>query len=329
MTPAAREQAASKWVVRTGGRLPADNQWPEFTAWYAQAANARLFDEMAALWGQLDQVDGPALRANSAQQKTQRRTRRRMASTLAATALALVAAWVAVPSAGNGIGLAQLVDRWRADLYTATAEVRSQTLPDGSTVILDAGSAIALDFSAERRDLRLLYGHARFSVAHDTTRPFAVHAAGTVATALGTVFEVDATRPEQVEVTVLESRVAVECARCGSLAAPASRVLEAHQLASATPNGLAVGTAPVADALDGWMNAQLSFDDVPVAVAAAQLQRWGAPRVLWLGDSGKQHVSAVVDAHDPDAALTLLLQAAGLRSTHLPGMVVVRLATSP
>ena len=52
---------------------------------------------------------------------------------------------------------------------------------DGSIVYLNARSRIRVDFSREARDVELDQGEAVFKVAHDTARPFRVHAAGAIA----------------------------------------------------------------------------------------------------------------------------------------------------
>src|SRR3546814_19997131 len=64
-------------------------------------------------------------------------------------------------------------------------------LEDGTRVALMDGAKIDPKFSPGERRVILIGGRARFTVAHDTTRPFRVEAAGSETTALGTIFEVD------------------------------------------------------------------------------------------------------------------------------------------
>ena len=55
-----------------------------------------------------------------------------------------------------------LVVRLQSDQLTATAEVRSVALDDGSVVMLGADSAIAVRYQDAGRDVRLLKGEASF-----------------------------------------------------------------------------------------------------------------------------------------------------------------------
>jgi transmembrane sensor len=75
----------------------------------------------------------------------------------------------------------------------------SHALPDGSLVELKEGSRIAVDFSAEQRQVRLV-GEAHFQVARDAARPFVVNAQGVMVRAVGTAFSV---RVDSDEVQVL------------------------------------------------------------------------------------------------------------------------------
>ncbi len=67
---------------------------------------------------------------------------------------------------------------------------RSLRLADGSGVKLAPDSRIEVMFGDRERRVALLRGRARFTVARDASRPFAVAAGGGAVVALGTVFEV-------------------------------------------------------------------------------------------------------------------------------------------
>ena len=72
-------------------------------------------------------------------------------TTISAVGLAACLLAVAVPS---------LLVRLEADYLTTTAQSRLVTLEDGTTVYLAADSAIKTEFSASRRQVRLLAGEA-------------------------------------------------------------------------------------------------------------------------------------------------------------------------
>ncbi|WP_454798425.1 FecR family protein [Novosphingobium lindaniclasticum] len=82
-------------------------------------------------------------------------------------------------------------------------------LSDGSLVTLRPGSVLALSFSADRRELRLEKGEARFEVAHEV-RPFVVEAGGGSVTARGTVFDVRIAGNREVFVELVRGAIDVE-----------------------------------------------------------------------------------------------------------------------
>lgn len=65
-----------------------------------------------------------------------------------------------------------LHERWGSDLRTGTAERRTFRLDDGSTLLLNAESAVDLDFSTNQRRVQLLRGAVLAEVSKDTARPF-------------------------------------------------------------------------------------------------------------------------------------------------------------
>ena len=85
------------------------------------------------------------------------------------------------------------------------------TLHDGSKVMLNSGSTLRYikNFESNRRMLQLT-GEAYFEVAKDSLRPFTVIANGLMTTALGTAFNVSAYGEEDVNVSLVEGKVAIE-----------------------------------------------------------------------------------------------------------------------
>lgn len=87
----------------------------------------------------------------------------------------------------------------------------TMTLQDGSKVMLNSGSSIRYlkNFETDQRIL-FLEGEAYFEVARDTLRPFSVIAGGTKTTALGTAFNISSYKNENINVSLVEGKVAVE-----------------------------------------------------------------------------------------------------------------------
>jgi len=91
---------------------------------------------------------------------------------------------------------------------TQVGEQRLAQLPDGSSVQINTNSQVEIDFTRDKRKVRLLKGEAHFSVAHDKSRPFEVFAGSGMVRAVGTAFSVYL-KDQQVEVTVTEGRVEI------------------------------------------------------------------------------------------------------------------------
>lgn len=83
--------------------------------------------------------------------------------------------------------------RLSADYRTDVAELQHVVLEDGSRVTLDAASALTIDFTAGRREVRILAGRAFFQVVSSVQRPFVVVASDVEVTVTGTSFSVGAT----------------------------------------------------------------------------------------------------------------------------------------
>src|SRR5690606_36114713 len=55
---------------------------------------------------------------------------------------------------------------------TATGEQRTVELPDGSSIQLNTGTVVEVDYRRDARRLRLVEGEALFDVAEEPSRPF-------------------------------------------------------------------------------------------------------------------------------------------------------------
>lgn len=146
----------------------------------------------------------------------------------AAAALTLAAGLTALGTNANFWPDGLLADG--ESFVTATAEQRRITLTDGSHVLLDAESALRVDYGDDARNLVLKRGQAQFQVAPDAGRPFIVEAGGSTVRALGTEFQVRVDDGEAI-VTLLEGKVRVDVPGLfgGMLAPPRREVLAPGQ----------------------------------------------------------------------------------------------------
>ena len=92
---------------------------------------------------------------------------------------------------------------------TGVAEHSDITLPDGSHIQMGARSKVTIDYTPQRRELRLVWGEAYFSVQKDPNRPFLVNVLNETITALGTAFDVRTTN-KRVVVAVADGAVRVD-----------------------------------------------------------------------------------------------------------------------
>lgn len=161
----------------------------------------------------------------------------------------------------------------QARYSTAVGERRSITLADGSIATLSTDSVLRVTEWGQRRGLVLERGEAFFEVAKDPEHPFVVAVSGRTVTALGTAFNVrrDADR---WSVGLLEGKIRVGDAQGGASIdlLPGSR-LEQREGAAWT-----LAPADVA-ALSAWRTGSLVFDDQPLSVIVAELNRYSTQKV--------------------------------------------------
>jgi transmembrane sensor len=94
---------------------------------------------------------------------------------------------------------------------TEVGDYREITLSDGTVLELNTDSQIEIDYSEERRKVRLLNGEAFFQVAHNANRPFIVYANEKAVRAVGTAFVVRLS-DKALEVLVTEGKVELSAA---------------------------------------------------------------------------------------------------------------------
>jgi transmembrane sensor len=185
-------------------------------------------------------------------------------------------------------------------------------LSDGSRLSLDADTAVQVRYRRERRDLVLQRGRARFLVAKDPMRPFAVAAGGRVVVAVGTQFSVERVGT-QVRVVLFEGKVAVLSDRAGGggltpvqvgpTAAPADQVLKPGGELVLTGTGAAAQlVAADLGRSQAWEGGQLVFADEPLAQAVERVNRYAdQPVVVADAAAGQVLINGVFTAGDTRA----------------------------
>jgi ferric-dicitrate binding protein FerR (iron transport regulator) len=148
--------------------------------------------------------------------------------------------------------------------YTTLSGETYFRLPDGSTILLNAGSSLSYSdsFGVNNRKV-VLNGEAYFDVVHDPAHTFTVHSGSVVTSVLGTAFNVKAYSDQnQVIVTVVQGKVRVSDEnRTFATITPNQQVIvdmtthEAEQVIVNTASELA------------WKEPYVILDNVPVPAA--------------------------------------------------------------
>ena len=202
--PEDTEREAGDWFARMNADDVSADDHARFEAWLrAHSCNVKAYAELCATWKEL-RKSGPLVRAvyfgqvmNAASTRSVR-SRRWLAGAVAATIGAIVL----------GVGWNLYKQKEETRFQTAIGEQAAVALPDGSSFDLNTNSRVEVDYSQRSRVVHLERGEAYFKVAHDTHRPFWVHAGDRWVRAVGTAFNVYL-RPAGVEVTVRDRKSVV------------------------------------------------------------------------------------------------------------------------
>jgi transmembrane sensor len=309
--PGDTEREAGDWFARMNADDVTADDHGRFEAWLrAHACNEKAYAELTATWSELVKA-GPLVRAvhfgqvmNAASASARSvRSRRWLAGALAATIGALA------------LGMAWNVYRQKeaTRFQTAIGEQAAVALPDGSSFDLNTNSRVEVDYSQRTRVIRLERGEAYFKVAHDTHRPFWVHAGDRWVRAVGTAFNIYL-RPAGVEVTVSEGTVNVVNASADE--SPPADAAYARSAASVTAGEQADahGGADVIHALDttqlsrllAWRKSSLYFQDEPLGEVVNELMRYTTLRIAIADASLRQLPVGGTFQTSPEGAEALL-----------------------
>ncbi len=217
---------------------------------------------------------------------------------------------------------------------TGVGERRVVALADGSKISLDAATEVDVRYRKDRRELRLVQGRAKFSVARDPTRPFSVAAADKVVVATGTEFSVEKLG-DDVHVILYEGHVAVLSRAAPDRPAAPLRLKTGASTADQvlTPGRELVARvdAPVADVAPtdvarsvSWEAGQIVFDDEPLTSAVERINRY-ADQPVEVADAaaGRLRVNGVFTAGDTRAFIEGAVGILPLKAQTVDGRTVL------
>lgn len=284
-----------EWLMRLEGAPDDPALRAEFEGWLSQSdSRRRAYAAVERVWGSSARL--PPLTPERREAARPAKTRRRIHSRRAALVIAAMAACIAL------FALPSLQLRLSADHMTGTAELRDFVLEDGSRIAMDAGSALAVDYTAARRNVRLLSGQAYFEVIPSPQRPFVVTAGSVDVTVTGTALDV-ATSQAGVAVSVRSGAVTVTRNGSEKLAA-----LSAGQRLKIAREGLVSRGAIDPGDVGAWRDRRVVVYDARLRDVVEQVGRHMSGVIVFADSTiADSLVSGIVDLERPADALRALV----------------------
>lgn len=296
---------AADWLIALHYEEPSAGDRAAFDRWRQQsAAHGAAWLRAESMLGAFAQV--PADVCRKALASPPRPARRRSLALLGSLLVAAPASWLA---------WRELHWReWMADHVTATGEQRSITLPDGSRLTLNTGSAVAIRFTGEERRVRLLAGEILVTTQTDP-RPLLVQTRQGTVQALGTRFSVRRVDEGTTRVAVFEHAVAIRTSqgttrRLGKGHAADFGAAEIGAFAAVDP-GAAL-----------WERGTLLARNMRLADVLAEMARFRRGALHCDPAVAQLRVSGALSLKDTDASLQLLAQSLPVRIARQAGGAV-------
>ncbi|OZI44778.1 hypothetical protein CEK29_08770 [Bordetella genomosp. 5] len=309
---AAIMEAAVNWQVRLEAGRMTEADRAEFQRWHdADPRHAQAWRRVTGVLQQplsvMRELDGPSHGQLVAARKTLLQTRRRRllqgALVLAGTAGAALLALDRVRPMG------QLL----ADLRTGTGERRAFDLPDGSHALLDARSAIDLDFSRSRRRVALRAGGMIAEVQAQSAPDVMVDTPYGTLRSAGGRFMV-AYHGESVRVVALAGPLSVQAEDGGQTTLQPSRGLQLSRRGLQTLPG-------DARALASWETGMLAVENAPLEDVVQALQAYYVGILRVAPEARRLPVFGVFALDDPEQAIQVLAASLGLRTRRLGWLI--------
>jgi transmembrane sensor len=306
---------AEGWVARLDAPHAGPAEAAAFDAWCARDPAhrpayraARQLHDMARRLRDNDMLRAASRRA--LRDTARRRTARRWWFGSAAVAAALL---VALPAVWWYLRTPMVTADYATQTHIATV-----TLPDGTRMVMDAGTQAAIRFDGGLRQVLLERGRVQFQVGK-AEAPFEVRAGDVRVHDIGTTFQVDR-NDAGTRVALLEGQVTVSDARL-----PATRTLTHTQSVRVAADGHLDETLPLDTAeAEGWTNGRLVFRGERLADLLATMNRYASRRItLANAGMGELRVSGSFHAGDQDALVSALVTGWQLQPERLGDGTVV------
>jgi len=222
---------------------------------------------------------------------------------------------------GYGVSQSSWLMRQGADVRTATGEIRSLTLPDGSQLTLNTATAVNLHFDALQRQLALLEGEILIETAPDNqqpARPFSVTTELAQLEPLGTRFVVRQTQDGSGQLTVLEGAVRLRPQQSAQ-----SQIIDAGM--TAHYNAQRIEQVGPAQGGADWSDGRLVVERQRLSQVLDELNRYRAGMIHYQPEAGELMVSGTFPVDNTDQALSMLASALPIQvNARLPFWVSVK-----
>ena len=271
--PASALEDAAKWFSVIQERDISLHERKRFDNWINESAiNQEAFAAVSSAWLGPKGVDQDTYIKNACAQAKQSPDHSRQAPTQRRRLgpMALAASVMLVVAVGLLMRVMEQPSPYPINYETSIGKQKTIELEDGSLLILDTQSRVAVNFHRTRRHLTLEQGQAYFQVAHDKTRPFVVRAGKGEVTALGTAFDIrlDGTA---ATVKLIEGAVKVNLAETPH---GPERQLAAGQQIRVEPDRLSDVKKVDLVNLEAWKMGKIVFSDTPLPEAINEINRY-------------------------------------------------------
>ncbi len=193
---------------------------------------------------------------------------------------------------------------WQADYLTDKGQQRTLTLADGSEVMLNSATALAIHFDETVRRVELLQGEAFFKVAKDKQHPFIVTMEGSEVRAVGTAFDI-LRQPNQSKVELVEGIIDIQDAQHQH-----RERLHAGQTALISVDHIKLQHSRSPESMALWRDGYLQFDNLPLQEAVEQINQYRPGRVVLLNSAlANKRVSGLFRLDALDQAVVSLKDA--------------------
>lgn len=312
---------AAEWLTRLRSNEFTEHDQINLNQWKTQSAmHQSAWQRAEMVLGTFNNV--PSLLGRNTLSQVDNVGRRRAIKHLALVLMVTPAVWLTYQQLPHQQKAWQ---KWQSDLRTATGEIKSETLIDGTQLVLNTNSAVNINFSATERRITLLAGEVIFTTGSDTTekkattgeatnknltssvsalkRPFIVNTLQGDMLALGTRFSVrqlDTAAKNVTQLAVFEGAVEIQ------LVGSAARIIvQAGEQRLFSTTQIQPSQAVSQDIIL-WEKGMLLAKNMPLAELISELSRYRRGVLRCDASVANLIVSGAFNITDVQASLDLL-----------------------